>query len=121
MKVVYICSPLKGTKEEVRDNIALAKRLCRKAVMENYAVICPHLLYPRFLREDVEKEREMGMACGLKLLELADEVWVANGRISYGMGIEIARAAELGIQMKCVCDPAAAEEHLLNAILSGKE
>jgi len=121
MKVVYICSPLRGTKEEVRENIALAKRLCKKAVMENHVVLCPHLLYPSFLREEVEKEREMGMLCGLKLLELADEVWIANGRISCGMGKEIARAAELGIPMRCVSDPAAAEEHLINAVLSGKE
>lgn len=121
MKVVYVCSPYRGTQEEVRDHVALAMRISRKAVMEGYAVICPHLLYPLFLRDDVDKERKMGMKAGLKLLELADEVWVADGEISTGMAMEIARAGQLGIPMKCVCDPAAAEEHLMNAVLSGKE
>ena len=51
MKVVYICSPFKGTAEEIRENIALAKRVSRKAALDGNAVICPHLLYPLFLRD----------------------------------------------------------------------
>ena len=118
MKVVFVCSPFRGN---IKENVALAKRLCRKAAMEGHAVICPHLCFPAFLREEVETEREMGIKAGLKLLEMADEVWVADGKITAGMSREIARAGELGIPTKCVCDPDAAEEHLLNAVLGGKE
>ena len=121
MKIVYICSPFRGTTEEIRENVALAKRISRKAALEGHAVICPHLLFPRFLDEGKEAEREIGIRAALKLLELADEVWVADGRISAGMAREISRAGELGIPTKCVCDPAAAEEHLMNAVISGKE
>ena len=121
MKTVYICSPYRGTTEEVAGNVALAKRLCRKAALEGCLVLCPHLAYPRFLRDEIEAEREIGIASGLKLLEYADEVWVADGKISAGMSREIARAGELGIPTKCVVDPLAAEEHLLNAVLSGEE
>ena len=120
MKVVYVCSPYRGTKEEIRDHVALAQRLARKAALDGCAVICPHLLYPQFLADEGD-EREIGIASGLKLLEAADEVWVADGKISAGMSREIARAGELGIPTKCVCDPQAAEEHLLNAVMSGKE
>lgn len=120
MKVVYVCSPYRGTKEEVGEHVALARRISRKAALEGHAVICPHLFYPQFLADEGD-ERETGMAAGLKLLELADEVWVADGKISAGMSREIAHAGELGIPTKCVCDPQAAEEHLMNAVLSGKE
>lgn len=121
MKVVYICSPFRGTAEEMKENIALAKRVSRKAALEGNAVICPHLLYPLFLQERDEAEREIGIRAGMKLLELSDEIWVVDGRISTGMAREIARAGELGIPTKCVCDPEAAEEHLLNAVMGGKE
>lgn len=121
MKVVYVCSPFRGTPEEIKENIALAKRVSRKAALDGNAVICPHLLYPLFLRDGDEREREIGLRAGLRLLELADELWVVDGRISAGMAREIARAGELGIPTKCVCDPEAAEEHLLNAVMGGKE
>lgn len=121
MEIVYVCSPYRGTKEEVKNNAALARRVSRKAVLEGKAVICPHLMYPAFLRDEDPAERELGLAAGLKLLEMADEVWVVDGKISSGMSREIARAGELGIPTRCVVDPLAAEEHLLSAVLSGKE
>ena len=121
MKTVYVCSPYRGTPEEIAGNVALAKRLSRKAALEGCLVLCPHLTYPRFLDDRDTAEREIGIASGLKLLEYADEVWVADGKISAGMSREIARAGELGIPTRCVVDPLAAEEHLLNAVLSGKE
>ena len=121
MKVVYVCSPYRGTKEEIREHVALARRISRKAALEGCAVICPHLYYPLFLDDRVAEEREIGIAAGMKLLEAADEVWVADGKISAGMSREIARAGELGIPTKCVCDPEAAEEHLLNAVMCWKE
>lgn len=117
MRVVYICSPYRG---EVAKNIELAKRISRKAALEGCLVLCPHLMYPRFLADEGE-EREIGIRSGLKLLEMADEVWVAEGKISSGMAGEIARAAELGIPTRSVVDPAAAEEHLINALKCGKE
>ena len=83
MKVVFVCSPYRGA--EVRENIALAKRVCRKAALDGHLVICPHLFYPSFLNDAVGTEREIGIASGLKLLEYADEVWVVDGRITSGM------------------------------------
>ena len=116
--IVFVCSPYRG---DVRENTALAKRVCRMAALEGHTVLCPHLFYPQFLRDENDREREIGIASGLKMLEMADEVWVVDGQISTGMSREIARAGELGIPTKCVCDPKAAEEHLLIAIEGGKE
>ncbi len=121
MKVVYVCSPYRGTAEEISKNTALAKRVCRKAALDGCAVICPHIFFTQFLDDRNEQEREIGIQSGIKLLELADELWVADGRITSGMAREIARAGELGIPTKCICDPEAAEEHLLNAVIGGKE
>ena len=118
MKVIYVCSPYRG---DVTENVAAAKRLCRKAALQGDLVLCPHLFYPQFLQDEVEAEREIGLKSGLKLLEMADEVWVLDGRISTGMAMEIAKAGELGIPTVCVVDPQAAEEHLMNAVFSGKE
>ena len=118
MKTVFVCSPYRGDTE---NNLKLARRVCRKAVNEGYAVICPHLLYPQFLSDDDENEREKGLKAGLNALEKADELWIVGSNISPGMSREIARASELGIPDKCVCDPLIAEEHLLNDILKTED
>lgn len=121
-KVVYVCSPFRAAganpaMEQFR-NVELAKRVCKKAVREGYAVLCPHLVYPQFLVDGNPQEREQGILAGLRELELADEVWVAGGRISEGMSREIARAGAMGIPIKCIGDPRVAEDRLLEAVLS---
>ena len=124
-KVVYICSPFRAVgndpETEMARNIELAKRVCKSAVEKGYVVFCPHLFYPQFLNDAHDRERELGMAAGLKELELADELWVVGNRISEGMSREISRAGELGIPTICVCDPMVAEERLLDAVLSERK
>ncbi len=106
MKIVYVCSPFQGA--AMWNNIELAKRISRKAALEGNAVICTHLYYPNFLSE--ESEREIGIRGALRLLELADEIWVAEGRISPGMAREIKKAGEFGIPIVKVKDPRVEEE-----------
>lgn len=114
MKSVFVCSPYRG---DTKENLKLARRVCRVAVEEGYAVICPHLLYPQFLSDDDEDEREKGKKAGLGSLEKADELWVVGSRITRRMSREIARASEIGIPTMCICDPLVAEERLLNEIM----
>lgn len=122
MKTVYMCSPFRAdTAEERKENIDLARRVCRWAVLSGYQVECPHLFYPQFLDDNDPEQREIGMELGAKKLEAVDEVWVVGNRISEGMSREIAKASEMGIPVKCVSDPLTAEEQLLNAILSVEE
>lgn len=124
MKTIYVCSPFRpvgpNPQKEMRENIEVAKRVCKQAVLQGHQVECPHLFFPRFLNDADISQRHLGMQLGLLKLESADEVWVVGNRISEGMSREIAKAGDLGIPVRCVADPLVAEEHLLNAILKNE-
>jgi hypothetical protein len=62
------------------------------------------LLFPQFLEEDDEEERELGIAFGTVLLSKCSEVWAFGGRLSKGMSIEIAEAKKLGIPVRYFSD-----------------
>ena len=64
--------------------------------------IAPHIYCPRFLLDTELTERRRGMAIGMELLEMCDEVRVYGDRISEGMQAEISRAKELGIPVHYV-------------------
>ena len=93
MKKVFICSALRGNVEE---NLQKARMYCRSAVEEGYLPLAPHLLFPQFLDDDVEEERQTGIQMGLELLALCNEVWVF-GKTSEGMKMEIAYAKKIGV------------------------
>lgn len=95
--IVYICSPYSGN---VSVNTIKARRYCRFASMSNCIPLAPHLLYPQFLDDTIECERELGIMCGLKLLDHCKELWVFGSRISKGMAIEIERAREKRIVIR---------------------
>ena len=87
--IVYICSPYSG---DVEANVAAARRYSRFAVDKGFIPIAPHLLYPQFLNDDDEQERELGLFFGNALMSKCAEVWVFGSRISAGMEAEIKRA-----------------------------
>jgi len=89
--IVYICSPYSG---DISKNTMKARRYCRFTAMSNCIPLAPYLLYPQFLDETIECERELGISFGLKLLDHCSEVWVFGERISTGMALELERAAE---------------------------
>lgn len=91
---VFICSRYSGN---ISFNEDIAYKLCRMAVNENKAPIAPHLLYPRFLREYESDDRELGIQCGLKYLEVCDEVWVYD---AYGISSGMAREIEYALDIK---------------------
>ena len=94
MKRVFICSRYAG---QIEKNVGTAKRLCRKAVEQGLAPLAPHLHYTRFLDDEKSEERNAGIACGLKFMEVCDLVWVFVGDgISNGMRREIDHAKRLG-------------------------
>lgn len=43
MKVVYVCSPYRGTPEEIKRNFDYAVELTKEALMAGYYPITPHL------------------------------------------------------------------------------
>ena len=85
MKLVYICSPLKG---DIQGNIEKARGYCREALLQGYLPIAPHIYFTQFLDDTNEIERLLGMQCGIYLLPMCDELWV-YGEPSEGMQKEI--------------------------------
>ncbi len=92
-RFVYICSPYAG---DVEANVMKAKRYCRLALSRGCVPIAPHLMYPRFLDDENQYEREVGLYCGLSLLDKCAEVWVFGQSPSEGMDREIYRG-----EMRC--------------------
>jgi hypothetical protein len=81
MKLVYICSPLRG---DVEKNKERANNYCRFAVKEEV-----HTIFTQFLDDDIEEERTKGINLGLELLKHCNELWVFGDTISDGMKSEI--------------------------------
>lgn len=75
------------------------------AYEKGYLPIAPHLLFPQFLDDEKEEERQAGIQMGLDLLLYCDEVWVFGG-ITEGMLTEIAVAAGHGKRVRAM-DPGA--------------
>lgn len=100
MKVVFVCSPWRAPDEATRDaHRALALRLCREVALAGDVPIAPHLLFPQFLDDGDEAERERGLRCGGVLMARCDEVLVA-GEVSEGMAREIRDAGWMGIPVR---------------------
>ena len=87
--LVYICSPYRGN---IEQNTESAKAYCRMAVERGCIPIAPHLLFPQFLDDSLEEERELGMFMGLVLLTKCKELWAFGEYVSEGMEQEIRKA-----------------------------
>ncbi|RGC79761.1 DUF4406 domain-containing protein [Hungatella hathewayi] len=86
LPLVYVCSPYAG---DVENNVANAKKYSRFAVENNAIPVTPHLLYPQFMDDGNEQEREKAMHFNYVLLGKCSELWVFGGVISRGMFREI--------------------------------
>ena len=95
--LVYICSPYAG---DVVTNTKNARRYSRFAVDKGYIPVASHLLYPQFLDDNNESERELGLFFGNALMSKCAEVWVFGSRISSGMEAEIKRAKWKGYHLR---------------------
>ena len=110
-KKVFICSPFRG---DMEGNARRAAAYSRMACEEGYLPIAPHLLFSQFLNEGIEEERRLGIAMGMELLALCDEVWVF-GEATEGMAAEIASATEQGEKLPGMSDVRAVLAEKANA------
>lgn len=94
MKLVYICSPLRGEPEK---NIAKANEYAREEAMKGNCAIAPHCVFTQFLNDEVPDERWLGQEMVKALLCRCDELLVCGSIISEGMREEIKIAYENGI------------------------
>ena len=103
MKLVFICSPLRG---DYAENIKRTQYLCATAARRYDVIpIAPHIYFTQFLRDSNPGERELGTQMGLELLGLCDEVWVDGmNDPSEGMVAEIEAARIAGIPVRDLRD-----------------
>ena len=94
---VYVASRYAGN---VDANTRAAVRYCRYVIKEGYMPVAAHLLYPQMLDDNNPADRELGLAFGMALLDLCDEVWVF-GPVSRGMTAEIEEAKRLKKPLRC--------------------
>jgi len=89
LPLVYICSPYSG---DTNGNIKRAQKFCRFALEEGNIPLAPHLMFPQFMNDANEKERDLAIFMDIILMGKCQEVWVLGDVISNGMGIEIEKA-----------------------------
>jgi len=99
LKKVFICSPFGGK----QTNIDRAKEYCKFALStERVAPYAPHLMFPQFLKDGDEKERNTGIGCGLEFLRSCEEMWIflpEGETLSSGMKREITVASESNVKI----------------------
>lgn len=88
---IYVVSRYAG---DVESNVTAAIRCCQYVIRNGGMPIASHLLYPQILNDNNVREREMGLAFGLELLAMCDEVWIFsdNTGLSTGMRAEESEA-----------------------------
>jgi hypothetical protein len=89
VKLIYVCSPLRG---DVEGNRERCRAYCEYVFDAGYYPIAPHLQLD-WLDDNDECDRASGMKMGIDVLKECDELWVFGDGISNGMAAEI-RAAE---------------------------
>jgi hypothetical protein len=95
--LVYVCSPYRGDTEY---NARRARSYCRFAISRNATPIAPHLHFTQFLDDNVNRERRIGISCGIEVLKRCDQLWCFGAVISEGMKAEIQAAQRLGIPIR---------------------
>lgn len=96
-RLVYICSRYKDNPDW---NVQKAQEYCREAmeIWPDVLPLAPHVYFTQFLDDSVERERALGLAAGISLLDMCDELWVYGlDNPSAGMIAEIEHAKEHGI------------------------
>ncbi|MDU2208182.1 MAG: DUF4406 domain-containing protein [Veillonella sp.] len=97
LPLVYICSPYAG---DVDHNVTNARTYSCFAVDNNTIPITQHLLYPQFMDDSREEERELAMHFNYVLLGKCTELWVCGGLVSQGMDREIGLARKRRMKIR---------------------
>lgn len=87
--LVYICSPYSG---DIAGNTERTKQFCRFALEQGQIPLAPHLMFPAFMNDGKEEERELALFMDIVLMGKCQEVWVLSDRISEGMKAEVETA-----------------------------
>jgi len=104
MALIFVASPYRGeTEVDTALNVQLAREACRFVLNLGKTPVAAHLLYPRFLDDKSDDDREKGIQCGLDILNRCDELWffTRDGQLTEGMRTEgeLAKQNEIPIRM----------------------
>lgn len=99
--IVYICSPLR---DDIDRNQRKACGYCRFVASEGYIPVAVHLLFPQFLDDYDEMERNRAMRMSLELLSRCDELWCFGEKITDSMLIELEFAKKYHIDIRYFTD-----------------
>lgn len=97
LPLVYVCSSYAG---DIENNVKNAKIYSRYAVENNAIPVTPHLLYPQFMNDNIDSEREKVMHFNYVLLGKCTELWVFGGVVSRGMAREISVAKKRRMKIR---------------------
>ena len=97
--LVYVASPYAGDTARNTEN---AIRYSRFAVDCGAIPLAPHLLLPRYMPEETEREEAMFM--NMVLLGKCEQLWVFGDRITEGMAAEIAGAEKRRMPIRFFTD-----------------
>lgn len=91
MKIIYVCSPYRG---DLNENVRKAQKACRNVTDCNNVPIAPHLYFPQFMNEEIE--RELALEMNKRLIDVCDVFCVFGNEISEGMQFELEYANLIG-------------------------
>ena len=100
MRKVYVCAPLGGN---VESNLKKVRTYTEYALRCGTAPVVPHF-YALCLDDNVPKDREIGLAAGMSLLWLCDEVWVFGDTVTEGMRAELKFCKNLNIRVRKITE-----------------
>lgn len=101
MKLVYVCSPLRG---DMEGNIKRATQYSAYAAGCGVIPIAPHVAWNGVFDDTIPEKRDAALMLGLELLKRCDEIWVMGNEISQGMQGEIDEAKRLRMPTIYVLD-----------------
>jgi hypothetical protein len=103
-KKIFICSPLRAVNSfgeidpaGIVANIERVWEYCRNVSLAGFRPFAPHGFYTKFLKEENDNERILGIQFGIEELASCDELWWFGDVVSTGMSLEMQQAAEWGI------------------------
>lgn len=100
MKRVYVCAPLGG---DIEGNLEKVRTYTAYALRCGTAPVVPHF-YAECLDDNDPKDREVGLAAGMSLLWLCDEVWVFGDTVTDGMSAELKFSKNLNIRTRHITE-----------------
>jgi len=110
IKRVFVCSPLRPRMGwTLEQNIELARKLCVAAVRAGVAPFAPHVFYLGIGLDDfTPRDREAGIAAGLRWLAVSDELWAfaeSYDDCTEEMRLEVDKAQTFNVPVKVVYLP----------------